>query len=52
MIDQELEEKCRDIPERFMTKEQIKKAISAIYELDKLDDINKLMKIMAFKKWG
>ena len=30
--------------------EQIKKIFAMIYELDKLDDIGKLMKLMVFKK--
>jgi 2-methylcitrate dehydratase len=50
MTDLELEEKFRDMAERFMTKEQIKKIFAMIYDLDKLDDIGKLMKLMAFKK--
>ena len=50
MTDQELEDKFRNMAEKFMTKEQIKKAIATIDELDKLDDINKLMKTMIFKK--
>jgi 2-methylcitrate dehydratase len=50
MTDQELEDKFQNMAEKFMTQGQIKKAIDTIYEMDKLDDIGKLMKTTIFKK--
>jgi 2-methylcitrate dehydratase len=50
MTDEELEDKFRNMAEKFMTEGQIKKVIATIYEMDKLDDINKLMKTLVFKK--
>ncbi len=49
MTDEELEDKFRDMAEKFMTKRQIKKAIAAVYDMENLDDINKLMRTVVFK---
>ena len=49
MTDQELEDKFRSMAEKFMTEKQIKKLIATVYEMEKLDDINKLMKAAVFK---
>jgi 2-methylcitrate dehydratase len=50
MTDEELDDKFRNMAEKFMTEGQIKKAIETIYEMDKLDDIHELMKRVVFKK--
>ncbi len=49
MTDQELEDKFRSMAEKFMTEKQIKKLIATVYEMEKLDDINRLMRAMVFK---
>ena len=49
MTDEELEDKFRDMAEKFMTKRQINKVITTVYEMENLDDINKLMKAVCFK---
>jgi 2-methylcitrate dehydratase len=49
MTDQELENKFRDMAEKFMTKRQIKKAIATVYDMENLDDINELMRTVVFK---
>jgi 2-methylcitrate dehydratase len=50
MTDQELEEKFRNMAEKFMTERQIKKVIAAVYGMETLDDINKLMRAAIFKR--
>ena len=50
MTDEELQDKFRNMAEKFMTQKQIDKAIAIVYEMDKLDDIGKLMKATVFKK--
>ena len=49
MTDQEIEEKFRAMAERFMTETQIKKVISTVYQLEKLETVNNLMRAMVFK---
>jgi 2-methylcitrate dehydratase len=49
MTDQELEDKFRDMAEKFMTKRQIKKVITTVYDMENLDDIHKLMRTVIFK---
>jgi 2-methylcitrate dehydratase len=49
MTDQELEDKFRSMAEKFMTERQIRKVITTVYEMEKLDDINRLMRAMVFK---
>jgi 2-methylcitrate dehydratase len=49
MTDEELEDKFRDMGEKFMTKNQIRKVIAAVYDMENLDDINKLMKTVVFR---
>jgi 2-methylcitrate dehydratase len=50
MTDKDLEDKFRSMAEKYMTEGQIKKAIATIYAMEKLDDVNKLMKTIIFKK--
>jgi 2-methylcitrate dehydratase len=50
MTDEELEDKFRNMAEKFMTEGQIKRAIETIYQMDKLDDLHALMKTVVFKK--
>jgi 2-methylcitrate dehydratase PrpD len=49
MTDQDLEEKFHGMAEKYMTERQIKKLITTVYEMEKLDDTHKLMKAMVFK---
>lgn len=48
MTDRELQDKFRSMAEKFMTEAQIEKAIATIYEMEKLDDIGKLMGTLIF----
>jgi hypothetical protein len=50
MTDEELEDKFRAMAERFMTEKQIKETIATVYEMERLDDIGKLMKSLVFEK--
>jgi 2-methylcitrate dehydratase len=49
MTDEELEDKFREMAEKFMTKRQIEKTIATIHDMEKLDDTNKLMRTVVFK---
>ncbi len=49
MTDQEIEEKFRSMAEKFMTELQMKEIISTVYELERLQMVNGLMKAMVFK---
>jgi 2-methylcitrate dehydratase len=48
MTDRELEDKFRTMAEKFMTKKQIRNSVATIYEMEKLDDIGKLMRSVVF----
>jgi 2-methylcitrate dehydratase len=50
MPDRELEQKFSDMAQKFMTKKQIIKAIDAIYRMDQLNDMGKLVRTVVFKK--
>jgi len=49
MTDQDLEEKFHGMAEKFMTERRIKEVIATIYELEKLNDIGKLMSKVVFR---
>lgn len=49
MTDQELEDKFRNMAEKYMTKKQIKDVIATVYDMENLDGISKLMKELVFK---
>ena len=49
MTDQDLEEKFHGMAEKFMTERRIKEVIATIYELEKLNDIGKLMSKVIFR---
>ena len=49
MADQDLEEKFHGMAEKFMTERRIKEVIATIYELEKLNDIGKLMSKVIFR---
>jgi len=50
MTDQEIEDKFRSMAEKFMTESQIKKVISTVFRLEKLETVNNLMRAMVFKQ--
>ena len=50
MSDQELEDKFRTMAKNLMSKEQFGKEIATIYEMEKVDDIRKLMETVVFDK--
>ena len=50
MTDQELEDKFRIMARKLMSETQIAEAIAAIYEMERLDDIGKLMEAVVFDK--
>jgi len=49
MADEEIGEKFNILASRFMNEEQIRQIINAVYHLEELDDIGKLMKTLAFR---
>lgn len=49
MTDQELEDKFRNMAEKYMTEGQMKKVIATVYRMEKLDDISKLVRTLVFK---
>lgn len=49
MTDQELEDKFRNMAKKYMTERQMKKVIDTVYDMEKLDDVNKLMRNLVFK---
>lgn len=50
MTDQDLEDKFRTMAEKFMTSKQIRKVIDTVCEMEKLENVNKLMKTLIFKR--
>jgi 2-methylcitrate dehydratase len=48
MTDEEITEKFKSMAKKHMDDSQIKKIINAVFELDKLDDIGKLNRLMVF----
>lgn len=48
MTDQEIEDKVREMALKHMSERQVKQIIDAVWSVDKLDDVNKLMKLMVF----
>jgi 2-methylcitrate dehydratase len=50
MTDEEIIEKFKSMASKYMSDRQMKTLIQAVFELDKLDDISKLIKLMVFKK--
>jgi 2-methylcitrate dehydratase len=50
MTDQELEGKFRSMASEYMSEAQMKEVIDAVYKIDKLKDIGKLMKLLVFKR--
>lgn len=49
LTDEELENKFREMAAKYMDEEQIRKIFKAVWNLESLDDINKLMRLMVFK---
>ena len=49
MTDQELEDKFRNMAEKYMTERQIKKVIDTVYNMEKLDEMSKLVRTLVFK---
>ncbi len=50
MTDQEVVEKFKDMAAVYMSEERMKRLVEAVFEMDKLDDIGKLLDLMVFKK--
>ena len=50
MTDQEVVEKFKDMAERYMTNDEIKRLVDAVFSLEKLDDIGVLNQLMIFKR--
>ncbi len=48
LTDKELEEKFREMAVKYMGEKQIKKIFDAVWNLEKLDDMGSLMKLMVF----
>jgi len=49
MIDEEIADKFRSMAARYMSEPHISQVINTIFDLDKLDDIGELMKLMVFR---
>ncbi|MFC2025523.1 MmgE/PrpD family protein [Chloroflexota bacterium] len=49
LTDEELEDKFRDMAAKYMDEEQIRKIFDAVWNVEKLNDINKLTRLMVFK---
>jgi 2-methylcitrate dehydratase len=50
MTDQEVIEKFKDMASVYMSEEHMKRLIEAVFDMDKLDDIGKLLDLMVFDK--
>jgi 2-methylcitrate dehydratase len=50
MTDEEIIEKFKSMASKYMSDRQMKTLIQTVFELDQLDDISKLIKLMVFKK--
>ncbi len=50
MTDQEIIDKFKSMASKYMDEQQMAELISTIFELDKLDDISKLSRLMVFSK--
>lgn len=48
LTDEELEDKFREMATKYMDEEQIQKIFDAVWNVEKLDDTNKLMRLMVF----
>jgi 2-methylcitrate dehydratase len=49
LTDGELEDKFREMAARYMDEEQIQKIFDAVWNVERLDDMDKLMRLMVFK---
>jgi 2-methylcitrate dehydratase len=49
LTDKELEDKFRSMASKYMKEDQIRKIIDTVWNVEKLGDMNELMKLMAFK---
>lgn len=49
LTDKELEDKLREVAAKYMDKEQIRKILDTVWNVEKLDDIKTLMRLMVFK---
>jgi 2-methylcitrate dehydratase len=49
LTDEELEDKFRGMAAKHMDEEQIQKIFDAVWNVERLDDINKLMRLMVFQ---
>jgi len=50
MTDQEVIEKFKDMAAVYMSGEQMERLVEAVFDLDKLDDIGKLLDLMVFEE--
>jgi 2-methylcitrate dehydratase len=50
LTDEELEGKFRDMAIKYMDEEQIKKIFDTVWNIEKLDDMNELTRLMVFPK--
>jgi 2-methylcitrate dehydratase len=50
MTDEEIVDKFKSMAVRYMSERQINKIVRTVFELDKLEDIQKLNKLMTFKQ--
>ncbi len=49
LTDKELEDKFREMATKYMGERQIKQIIDTVWDVEKLDDMGKLMKLMVFR---
>ncbi|MBI2988366.1 MAG: MmgE/PrpD family protein, partial [Deltaproteobacteria bacterium] len=50
MTDADIEEKFRSMAGKFMGEQQMRQIIDTVYNLEKLDDIGKLVKLLVVPK--
>jgi 2-methylcitrate dehydratase len=50
MTDQEVVEKFKDMAAVYISEERMKRLVEAVFEMEKLDDIGKLLDLMVFEK--
>ena len=49
LTDRELEEKFRELASKYIGEQQIQKIFHTVWDVENLDDISKLMKLMVFQ---
>ena len=50
MTDQEVVEKFKDMASVYMSEDHMKRLIEAVFEMEKLEDIGKLLDLVVFEK--